>query len=79
MPGMQTSTPDASEHGFPRAALVPLALSLGGLACGVASILASASGTWVSDLPTISILYRCQHFKLGLFDGSDDCLSAQIA
>lgn len=43
MPGMQTTTPDTSEHGFPRAALVPLALSLGGLACGVASILASAS------------------------------------
>lgn len=44
MPGMQTTSPDASEHGFPRAALVPLALSLGGLACGVASILASTSG-----------------------------------
>jgi CDP-diacylglycerol--serine O-phosphatidyltransferase len=44
MPAMQTTSPDASEYGFPRAALVPLALSLAGLACGVASILASNSG-----------------------------------
>lgn len=41
MPGMQTTTHDVSDHGFQRAALVPLALSLGGLACGVMSILAS--------------------------------------
>jgi CDP-diacylglycerol--serine O-phosphatidyltransferase len=44
MEGMQTTSSDVSEHGFPRAALVPLTLSLGGLACGVASIVASASG-----------------------------------
>ena len=60
---MQTSTPDASEHGFPRAALVPLALSLGGLACGVASILASASG----EFATAAVLVIVAIF----FDGLD--------
>ena len=63
MAGMQTTTPDASVHGFPRAAYVPLALSLGGLACGVASVLASSSG----EFATAAVLIIVAIF----FDGLD--------
>lgn len=40
-------TSDASDQGFSRAALIPLALSLCGLSCGVLSILASNANDYV--------------------------------
>lgn len=59
MPSMRTSSPGASEHGFPRAAYVPLALSLGGLACGVMSILASSASevTLAATLVIVAIFF----------------------
>ncbi|NBX48177.1 MAG: hypothetical protein EBT22_13575 [Chloroflexi bacterium] len=48
MPRMTMSpTSGASDQGFSRAALIPLALSLCGLSCGVLSILASNANDYV--------------------------------